>query len=110
MAKVTLQKTSEAKKSLDNVYKDGCNSDSTTAESEPARKPSPTKVPTQVTVAVTPGETDASQAQNTPTSNEPNDTENVARAGPPEDVTASNQAGSVNLNDESAGAGQTINS
>ena len=105
MAKVVLEKTSEAKESLDNVYKDGCNSDSTTAESEPARKSSPTKVPTQVTVAVTPGETNASQAQKNPTSNEPNDDRNVARAGPPEDITASNQTGSVNLNDELADAG-----
>ena len=97
--------TSETKETLENVYKDGCNSESTIAESEPAPNLPPTKVPTKVTVAVTPGETDASQAQNTPKLNEPNDTKNVARTGPPEDVTESNQAGSVDLNDESAGAG-----
>ena len=121
MTKVVLDKPSQAKESLDNVYKDGCNSDSTRAESEPARKPSPTNVPTQVTVPVTPGETDASQAQNNPTSNESNDDGNVARDGPPEDVTETKlewieaqlkrmQADSVNLNDELAGTGRSINS
>ena len=105
MAKVVLEKTSNAKESLENVYKDGCNTESTIAESKPAPKLSPTSVPAKVTVAVMPGETDASQAKTTPKPNEPNDTKNVARAKQSEAVTKANRTSSVDFQNDSAGTG-----
>ena len=88
MTKVIMEKM------LEDVYNDGCNSDSTKAESEPAPKLPPRSIPANVTAAVMPGEMDASQAKQTLNINESNVFENIAQAGQSETVTKTK---SVNL-------------